>query len=202
MTAPVSPRRAEMAMLGVTLCWGLTFPMIKLALEGAEDGIWDWDLVTQHIVFNERWAAMLGYGPGDVEPTWEGWMRLVHPGDAAGVRKALDAHLEGKIPVYQTEHRIRAAEGHWRWILARGKVVRRDDFGRPLRMSGTHKDITDRKRAREAQVRNEALIRAILETAPDGVINFNRQGKIESFNAAAERIFGYSASEEIGRAHV
>jgi PAS domain S-box-containing protein len=172
---------------------------LKLALEGAEDGIWDWDLTTRKMVFNERWAAMLGYLAGEIEPTWESWIQLVHPGDAAGVTKALEAHLEGKIPVYQAEHRIRDAEGQWRWILARGKVVRRDEHGRPLRMSGTHKDITERKLAREAQVRNEALIRAILETAPDGIITFNRQGKIESFNVAAERIFGYSAAEALGR---
>ena len=77
---------------------------------------------------------------------------------------------------------MRTAAGEWRWILARGKVVRRDDAGRPLRMSGIQKDITERKHAREALLRSEALIRAILETAPDGVITINEQGQIESFN--------------------
>ena len=172
---------------------------LKLALEGAEDGIWDWNLETHEITFNDRWLAMLGYEPGEVPPSWKGWIELVHPDDAAGVKKALEAHLAGQIPFYQTEHRMRAHSGEWRWILARAKVVERDTMGRALRVSGTHKDITERKRAREALIRSEAMIRAILETAPDGMITINEQGKIESFNAAAERIFGYSSGELLGR---
>jgi len=172
---------------------------LMLALEGSEDGIWDWNLTTHKMAFNERWAAMLGYRLTEVEPSWEGWIQLVHPDDAAGVKKALEAHLTGKIPVYQTEHRMRDRSGHWRWVVARGKVVERDERGQPLRMSGTHKDVTERKLAREAQVRSEALIRAILETAPDGVVTFNSRGVIESFNAAAERVFGYSAAEILGK---
>ena len=171
---------------------------LNLALTGAEDAIWDWDLTTHKMVFNERWTNMLGYAPEDVNPTWEGWIRLIHPDDAAGVKKAIEAHLAGQIPVYQSEHRMRGSDGQWRWVAARGKVVRRDELGQPIRMSGTHKDITERKMAREAQMRSEALIRAILETAPDGVITFNRHGAIESFNVAAERIFGYSVSEILG----
>ena len=172
---------------------------LQLAVEGAEDSIWDWDLTTHKIVFNERGTAMLGFEPGELELSWKGWIELVHPDDAAGVRKALKAHLAGKIPMYQTEHRMRDRAGQWRWILARGKVVQRDELGRPLRMSGTNKDITERKQGREALVRSEALIRAILETAPDGVIIVNSRGIIESFNVAAERIFGYSAAEILGK---
>ncbi len=172
---------------------------LKLALEGAEDGIWDWDLAANKMVFSERWAAMLGYEPNEIDSSFRGWMQLVHPDDTAGVKKALEAHLEGKIPVYQTEHRMRAHSGEWRWILARGKVVRRDATGRPLRMSGTHKDITERKRARQALLKSEALVRAIFETAADGILITNESGTIESFNAAAERIFGYSAAEVVGR---
>ncbi len=172
---------------------------LKLALEGAEDGIWDWNLETDEMAFNERWAAMLGYPAGEVELSWEEWIDLVHPDDAAGVKKALEAHLDGKIPVYQAEHRIRDRAGRWRWIQARGKVVQRGELGVPLRASGTHKDITERKRAREALLRSEALIRTILETAPDGVVTFSSHGRIESFNAAAEHIFGWSAAEVLGQ---
>lgn len=172
---------------------------LKLALEGAEDGIWDWDLLNDEMAFNERWTAMLGYEQGEIDATFRGFMKLVHPDDADGVKKALEAHLMGKIPVYQTEHRMRAHSGEWRWILARGKVVRRDPNGRPLRVSGTHKDITERKRSRQALLRSEALVRSIFQTAPDGILLINDRGCIESINAAGERIFGYPGSEIVGR---
>jgi PAS domain S-box-containing protein len=122
---------------------------LKLALHGADLGLWDWDLATGKVVFNERWAQMLGYRLDEIEPHVSSWGRLVHPDDMPRVREVLDAHLEGRTPSYETEHRMKAKSGAWVWVLDRGRVIERDAKGAPLRAVGTHLDITERKRAEE-----------------------------------------------------
>ncbi len=120
-----------------------------LALKGADLGTWDWDLVTGKVVFNERWAGMLGYDLDEIEPNLEAWKRLIHPDDLSFVEKVLNDHLEGKTAFYATEHRMRSKSGEWVWILDTGKVFERDRNGRPLRAVGTYLDITERKNMEE-----------------------------------------------------
>jgi PAS domain S-box-containing protein len=122
---------------------------LSLALDGAELGMWDWKIETGELVINERWAEMLGYTLEEIDPHVRVWMSLLHPDDAPAVMEVLDAHFEGRTPVYQTEHRLRTKSGKWKWILDTGKVLLRDEDGKPLRAVGTHQDITDRKRAEE-----------------------------------------------------
>jgi len=123
---------------------------LQLALEGARDGLWDWNVETGQATMSERWSAMLGYQPGEVEANYAGWERLVHPDDREATLAALQAHLQGQTPRYEAEMRMRTRSGEWKWILSRAKVVQRDAAGRPLRMAGTQVDIDERKRA-EAQ---------------------------------------------------
>jgi PAS domain S-box-containing protein len=122
---------------------------LKLILEGSNDGFWDWNIVTGVVRFSRRWAEMLGYRLEDIEPHVCTWERLIHPDDQPAVMQALDDHLEGRTPQYETEHRLLAQSGEWKWISDRGKVVTRDEQGRPLRMTGVHTDITQRKHAEE-----------------------------------------------------
>ncbi len=122
---------------------------LKLVLDGSNDGIWDWNIQSGSIEINRRWAEMLGYAPEEIDRSIHTWSDLVHPDDLPGVQKALDAHLAGSTPLYETEHRVRAKNGSWVWILDRGKVVARDEQGGPLRAAGTHTDITPRKLAEE-----------------------------------------------------
>jgi PAS domain S-box-containing protein len=118
---------------------------LSLVLEGSNDGIWDWDLTTGQVQFSRQWAEMLGYRLDEIEPDRAGWKKLLHPQDEPLVTRALEAHLAGRTPHYECEQRLRAKSGEWKWILARGKVVARDEHGAPLRMTGTHTDINDRK---------------------------------------------------------
>ncbi|NIP99184.1 MAG: PAS domain-containing protein, partial [Nitrospinaceae bacterium] len=118
---------------------------LKLALEGASDGLWDWNVATGEVYFSPRWMTMLGYEPFELEGNVKTWEKLVHPEDMAHVMEVLTQHLEGKTPFYQTEHRVKGKHGHWVWILDRGKVVERDADGKPLRAVGTHADITQLK---------------------------------------------------------
>ncbi|HEB71080.1 MAG TPA: response regulator [Nitrospirae bacterium] len=117
---------------------------LELALDGGDLGLWDWNIQTGDVIFNERWTQMLGYSLDEIEPNVNSWEKLVHPEDMPGVMKTLEAHLAGKTPIYQTEHRMRDKSGEWKWIMDRGKVVAWDEDGKPLRATGTHQDITDR----------------------------------------------------------
>jgi diguanylate cyclase (GGDEF)-like protein/PAS domain S-box-containing protein len=122
---------------------------LTFVLEGAELGIWDWNIETGEVLFNSRWAQMLGYALDEIEPNVRTWENLVHPEDKLLVTDQLTAHLEGRTPFYRTEHRMRHKAGYWVWILDRGKVVSRAEDGRPLRACGTHMDLTERKRLEE-----------------------------------------------------
>ncbi len=120
---------------------------MELALQGADLGMWDWDLATGRGVFNERWARMLGYEMEDIDTRVDAWKRLIHPEDYDHVMETLRAHLEDETPIYETEHRLRSKSGDWIWVLDRGCVTSRDENGLPMRMTGTHLDITARKQA-------------------------------------------------------
>src|SRR5215210_2178411 len=119
---------------------------LALVLHGANLGMWDWDVPTGNVVFNERWAQMLGYRLVEIPPHVGTWEKLVHPDDQESVREALTAHLEGRTPFYEMEHRMRHKSGSWIWMLGRGKVISRDAGGKALRACGTYLDLTERKR--------------------------------------------------------
>jgi len=123
---------------------------LQLVLEGANDGFWDWDLTSGAVLFSPRWARMLGYELAEVQPHIRIWRRLMHPADHRRARAALLAHFAGETPRFEIEHRMLTKHGDWRWFLQRGKVTARDAAGRPLRMAGTHTDITERRGMEEA----------------------------------------------------
>ncbi|MCK4911717.1 MAG: diguanylate cyclase [Thermodesulfovibrionales bacterium] len=119
---------------------------LELALKGAKLGLWDWDMRSGEVFFNKRWAGMLGYETDEIAPTVEAWQKLMHPEDRDSVTEALTEHLEGRSDHYETEHRLRAKDDTWKWILDSGRVFERDADGKPLRAAGTHRDITESKR--------------------------------------------------------
>lgn len=123
---------------------------LQRVLDAANDGFWEWNVATGETMLSGRWAEMLGYDLADIEPTLHVWERLVHPDDLAGVWATVNPHLAGETPRFRTEYRMRAKNGEWRWISSRGKATARDAEGRPLRMSGTHTDVTEAKIAEQA----------------------------------------------------
>jgi diguanylate cyclase (GGDEF)-like protein/PAS domain S-box-containing protein len=126
-----------------------------LAVRGANDGVWDWDLLRGEIYFSPRWKAMLGYEESAAFSRPEDWLDRVHGDDAPRLRHALQEHLAGVTPYFECEHRMRAGDGAWRWMLSRGLAVR-DASGRPTRMAGSQTDVARRKQA-EDQLIHEAL---------------------------------------------
>ena len=117
-----------------------------LAMEGANDGLWDWNVGTNDMYCSPRWKSMLGYEDGELENDLRTWERLVHPDDVDRVRDDVRAYLEGRSAKYESEYRMRHKAGHYADILARAFAVRRGSDARPLRLVGTHVDITERKR--------------------------------------------------------
>ncbi len=115
----------------------------RAAAEGTSDGAWDWDLLSDRVYFTDQYYRMLGYEPGDFPASYESWQKLLHPEDSERAVKLLRSLVREGIP-YETEHRLKAKNGEWRWVLGRGKVTGRDGTGKVVRISGANTDITKR----------------------------------------------------------
>ncbi|MEA2125396.1 MAG: hypothetical protein QOI80_2178, partial [Solirubrobacteraceae bacterium] len=126
-----------------------------LALAGANDGLWDWDLRADSVYLSPRYKAMLGYGPDGISNIPVEWFELIHPDDRRAVDEAVREHLDGHSEHYEIEYRMRTASGGYRWMLSRALAVRASD-GRALRLAGSQTDVTERKVA-ELQLQYDAL---------------------------------------------
>ncbi|TSE25875.1 Virulence sensor protein BvgS [Tepidimonas sediminis] len=124
-----------------------------IAVEGAGDGVWDWDISSGRMEMSGHYEAMLGYARGELEPTIAQWRGSVHPDDLPRVARVLEDYLAGRREQYAVELRLRCKDGGYKWILCRGSVVERDAAGQPRRMIGIHVDISARKAVEEELVR-------------------------------------------------
>lgn len=118
---------------------------LDLVLSGAGLGTWDWNIATGEVEFNARWAEMLGFEHGEIEPHVRSWERLVHPNDLPMVMRVLGDHLEGRTPEYRCEHRLKRKDGSWAWVLDAGRVIERGLDNKPVRAAGVHVDISEAK---------------------------------------------------------
>jgi PAS domain S-box-containing protein len=168
---------------------------LRYAVEAANDGLWDWNVVTGDAYFSPRWCRILGYEPGEVEPHVRAWERLIHPDDRELVRRALDAHLSGQAPVYEMEHRLRRRDGSWAWVSAWGKVVVRDAASRPRRFVGTHTDVSDRKAAEAALAASETQLRGMFVHSSLPTAVYYPDGRFAQLNPAFERLWGVGLND-------
>ena len=130
----------------------------RFALDGSGDGVWDWDMKTGQVYYSRQWKAMLGYAPEEIGDTVSEWSERVHPEDLPRCWEMIQKHFEGATAEFVLEHRMRAKDGTWRWILDRGKVVERAEDGTPQRTIGTHTDVTERKEVEaEVELQRERL---------------------------------------------
>jgi PAS domain S-box-containing protein len=171
---------------------------LELVLKGGDLGAWDWNVASGAMSYSDRCAGMLGYTINEIEPNVRSWERLVHPEDLPRMTEALHAHLEGQAAFYQSEHRCRHASGKWVWILDRGQVVERDVTGRPLRMCGTHLDITERKEADHALQLSEERLRLALDAGAMGTWDVNLETREVKWSEAHQRLFGLAPGQFSG----
>lgn len=164
---------------------------LQLALEGANLGLWDWNIKTGELIVNARFAEIIGYTMEEIDPTIDFWKGLIHPDDYEEVMGVLKAHIEGNISFYVSEHRLKTKDGGWKWVLARGKVVEKDRDGKPHRASGTHLDIHNRKRIEEEMVR----IRKAVACSSDAISISSHEGGLYYCNEAFVNMFAYTAVE-------
>jgi PAS domain S-box-containing protein len=131
---------------------------LQFVLEGSQLGLWDWNVVSGEVKRNARWAEMLGYAFDEIDFSVHQWTDLILQDDRKTVAASMDNHMNGRTPMYRTEYRMRCKDGSYKWILDQAKVVSRDANGKPLRMSGTHTDITEQKRIHEElSLKNQEL---------------------------------------------
>jgi PAS domain S-box-containing protein len=123
---------------------------LKLVLEGAELGVWEWDLSSDQLTVNDRWANILGYDLEEIKPALINWRDLIHQSDLQRMSEAFNTHAQGESEFFQIEYRMRSKSGEWIWVSDRGRIIENDAEGNPQRIAGTRLDINNRKLYEEA----------------------------------------------------
>lgn len=150
----------------------------RMATEGSGLGVWDWDAQTNQVFFSTQWKRMLGFDEEEIGDQLSEWDSRLHPDDREACYADLNAHLEGRTPFYLNEHRVRCRDGQYKWIQDRGQVVSRTPDGKPLRVVGTHTDISERKFleavAQQAHTRYQGIFNSTFQfiglLSPDGTL--------------------------------
>lgn len=132
-----------------------------LAMRSANDGLWDWDLLTNEVYYSPRWKSMLGYEEHEIAPVYDSWASLVHPDDLAEAIKSVEDYLSGNTDAFEVEIRMRHKAGHYVFIRSRAIKLMSDATGEATRLIGTHVDITDKKRAENFDKRTSNILEMI-----------------------------------------
>ena len=172
---------------------------VDQALRGADLGLWELHVPTETFVINDRERALLGYLPDNDLPQGPAWRRLIHPDDRTQVDRAIVPHLEGRAPAYEIEHRMLHRSGHYVWVFSRAMIVERGPKGEPIRIVGTHLDVTDRKNAEIKQALNERRLKAINDNVPAIVAHLDLAQCYLTANEEFRRIFGIDPATMLGR---
>jgi diguanylate cyclase (GGDEF)-like protein/PAS domain S-box-containing protein len=170
---------------------------LELALDSAEEGMWDWDIASGKLEVSEQWARMLGMKRSDIRLIAD-WEPLCHPDDLPEAQRRLGEHFEGKSPIYEYEHRLRHRSGNWIWVLGKAKVVQRDTQGKPQRIVGTNVNITARKQTEDALRQEITKNQLLFSTASDGLHIMDVHGKLLQASDSFCRMLGYTQEEMQG----
>lgn len=165
-------------------------------IESTNLGTWEWNVQTGEIAINEQWARLIGYSLDELQPlSIETWNKLSHPEDLKVSDEIIEKHLKGEQKFYDCEVRMKHKDGRWIWIQDRGKVTERDRAGRPVKMFGTHSDITLRKQAEEDLKESEKRFFLALDETKAGLWDFDMVNNEMFFSSMWKKILGYSENE-------
>ena len=169
------------------------------ALQGSGDGVWDWNAVTNEVFFSKQWKKMLGYEENEITNSLEEWDSRIHPDDREHVYKSINLHLNGEIPVYISEHRVRSKDGSYKWILDRGKVISRTPDAKALRVIGTHSDITSRKLIEQDLLETKSQLVSMLDNLPFLAWLKDKNGVFIAVNAEFSKTCRKKIEEIVGK---
>lgn len=171
----------------------------KSAIEGAQDGMWDWNFATGEFYYSERLAFLLGFDVSELPKTIGAWRDLLHPDDRGVTRAIFEECVRQKSDRYETTQRIRTKSGTYKWFTARATVLY-DDEGNPIRFLGANTDVTEQIKAEEALRESEERFRLTFHTIPDSIILTRLEdGRFVDVNAAFTNVFGYTREEAVGK---
>ena len=196
---------------------------ILSALEGSNDGVWDWNIRTNDYYINPEWEKKIGYKTGELKAKFSNYKKLIHRDELPRVMEKIERHLKGESTSYADEYRLFAKDGAQIWVETRGRVIGHDDGGSPVYFIGVHNDITLRKETEEKQrlaIENqrehfsrldqqhkelqraqrelqkaENKSRSVIEMAQDAIIVINPLAKVVVWNRGAQHMFGYSVEQ-------
>lgn len=163
----------------------------SLATAASDNGIWDWWVEKNEVFFNDLWKAQLGYKPNELKNEFKTWENLLHPDCKERMIESVQDFLTNPKDYFIEEFRMMHKDGSPRWILNRAAAVK-DEDGKVIRMFGSHKDITEQKRAEEELRKTDLMYRGIIENAPDGVVMVSFDGKFKFASTSALKMFGYN----------
>ncbi len=175
---------------------------LSFALESAEDGVWDWAPQTDEAMFSRRWKEMIGYADHEFPNEGSAWIEHLHPDDKQDVLATMQNYFSGGTSLYTTEFRMRCKDGSWKWILARGKVISRDEHGTPLRMIGTHTDISERKFAEVALHESNQKLNTLLNSMAEGAYGVDTQDICTFVNQSFLTLLGFEHPDEVIGQHL
>ncbi len=166
-------------------------------LQGTNAGTWEWNIETNEVLFNERYAEIIGYKLNEIAPSFEAWRNSVNPKDIEVANSLLEHHFAGKNDFFEAEFRQKHKKGHWVWVAARGKVIKWTDNGKPKFMSGTHLDINKRKNAELDLISNENQLQIIFDNSPAIMMLLNEETQIIKVNRTGLIFTGRKPDEVI-----
>ena len=172
----------------------------SLVIEGTRIGIWDWNIQTGETYFNERWAEIIGYTLDELHPvSIDTWIKYAHPDDLELSNDLLQAHFRGETEYYDIHTRMKHKNGEWIWVHDRGKVFEWDNEGKPLRMCGSHIDITPIKRRKKELENATTKLQTVFNLIDVGITITDENGHIIDCNPASERMLGITKQEHLER---
>lgn len=171
---------------------------LRLAIDAANVGLWDWEIGTNRVHYSPEWKSQIGYAVGEITDTFYEWESRLHPEDRERMLNRARTFVDDPQPKYEEEFRFKHRDGSYRWILSQGSLLY-DKGGKPIRLMGSHIDITGRKEMEMALSKHRSYLQAIIENTPDAVFAKDLEGHYGLFNTAAGKVIGKSPADVLGR---